>query len=301
MAVKGLIASIIHFLTRQLEDGDLTADSRESLEVAIQCLESAYEVQASDAAQNINLFDIYKAAIESSQPVFGSEPTPEAHAEAERLKNEGNALMKAERYLEALANYTKAIELDGRNAVYYCNRAAVQHKLGKYDDAIKDSRTALAIDPSYSKAYGRLGIAYASLERYREAKECYQKALEMEPDNEGYKNNIQLAEEKLTQQGVGNMGLGGSGGAVSGMDLRSLLNNSTLMNMAHQMLTDPTMQNLVSNFMSRDVEQGSRMDVLIEVGQQLAQQMQTANPELMESLRRQMGRNADDSQPPPQN
>ncbi|XP_012277686.1 small glutamine-rich tetratricopeptide repeat-containing protein alpha isoform X2 [Orussus abietinus] len=272
MAVKGLIASIIHFLTRQLEDGDLTADSRESLEVAIQCLESAYEVQASDAAQNINLFDIYKAAIESSQPVFGSEPTPEAHAEAERLKNEGNALMKAERYLEALANYTKAIELDGRNAVYYCNRAAVQHKLGKYDDAIKDSRTALAIDPSYSKAYGRLGIAYASLERYREAKECYQKALEMEPDNEGYKNNIQLAEEKLTQQGVGNMGLGGSGGAVS-----------------------------VSNFMSRDVEQGSRMDVLIEVGQQLAQQMQTANPELMESLRRQMGRNADDSQPPPQN
>lgn len=107
MAVKGLIASVVQLLTQQLEDGDLSADSRESLEVAIQCLESAYNVQASDAQPNINLLDLYKGAIDHAKPDFGPPATPEAKAEAERLKNEGNNLMKAEKHHEALANYTK--------------------------------------------------------------------------------------------------------------------------------------------------------------------------------------------------
>lgn len=42
--------------------------------------------------------------------------------EAERLKNEGNDLMKREKYEDALKNYTKAIQLDCKNPVYFCNR-----------------------------------------------------------------------------------------------------------------------------------------------------------------------------------
>ena len=37
--------------------------------------------------------------------------------------------MKAERYADALQCYTKAIELDGSNAVFYCNRFAVTQLL----------------------------------------------------------------------------------------------------------------------------------------------------------------------------
>lgn len=107
MAVKGLVSSIVKFLTDQLQDGDITADSRESLEVAIQCLESAYNVQASDAPANVNLYQIYKNVVENDAPILGPEATQEAKAEAERLKNEGNTLMKQEKHHEALANYTK--------------------------------------------------------------------------------------------------------------------------------------------------------------------------------------------------
>lgn len=156
----------------------------------------------------------------------------------------------------------RAIQLDGRNAVYYCNRAAAHSKIGNYQQAIKDCHTALSIDPSYSKAYGRLGLAYSSLQRHKEAKESYQKALEMEPDNESYKNNLQVAEEKLAQPSMNNMGL--SGGTLPGMDLSSLLSNPALMNMARQMLSNPALQNMVSNFMSGQVEQGGHMDALIE-------------------------------------
>lgn len=151
--------------------------------------------------------------------------------------------------------------MDGRNAVYYCNRAAVHSRLGNHNQAIKDCHSALSIDPSYSKAYGRLGLAYSSLERHKEAKESYEKALAMEPDNESYRNNLQLAEEKLAHVGV-NQALGGN--ALPGMDLSALLSNPALMNMARQMLSDPAMQNMMCNLMTGNVEEGGRMEALIE-------------------------------------
>lgn len=147
-----------------------------------------------------------------------------------------------------------------------------------------------------------MGLAYSSLEKHKEAKESYQKALEIEPDNESYKNNLQLTEEKLAQQGVSNMGLSGTSGSLPNMDLSTLLSNPALMNMACQMLSDPNMQNMMSSLMSGNAEQGGgRMEALIEAGQQLAQQIQTANPELIESLRQQMGGNPNDPEPPQQN
>jgi tetratricopeptide (TPR) repeat protein len=43
---------------------------------------------------------------------------------ANSFKNEGNELMKQEKFKEALDAYNKAIEIDKNNAVYYCNRYA---------------------------------------------------------------------------------------------------------------------------------------------------------------------------------
>ncbi|XP_053985030.1 small glutamine-rich tetratricopeptide repeat-containing protein alpha-like [Hylaeus volcanicus] len=301
MADKGLIAAIVQFLTQQLKANNITVDSRESLEVAIQCLESAYNIQASDTPTNFNLQEVYTSIVKNGKPQSAGqtapEATPEAKAAAERLKNEGNALMKAEKHQEALASYTKAIQLDGRNAVYYCNRAAVYSKIGCHQQAIQDCQTALSIDPTYCKAYGRLGLAYSSLEKHKEARDSYEKALEMEPDNESYKNNLNVAEEKLAQQNSNRIGLD----LPLDMDFSALLNNTAIMNMAQQMLSDPVMQNTVSNFVSGNAGQRQRMQVLLETGLQLAQQMRNANPETIESIRQQMGGNPNDPEPPQQN
>lgn len=41
---------------------------------------------------------------------------------------------------------------------YYLSlRAAAQSKLNNFREAIKDCESAIAIDPKYSKAYGRMG------------------------------------------------------------------------------------------------------------------------------------------------
>ena len=60
--VKPLVASIIHFLNDQMHNGGLSSDAVESLEVAIQCLESAYGVSGSDESlrPSIPLLDIFQ-------------------------------------------------------------------------------------------------------------------------------------------------------------------------------------------------------------------------------------------------
>ena len=85
--------------------------------------------------------------------------------------------------------------------------------------------------------------------------QCYQKAVAMEPNNESYISNLQIAEEKLKQnEGAGDRpagipgmpGMPGMGGMpnIPGLDVGSMLNNPGLMSMAQQMLSNPSMQQL---------------------------------------------------------
>jgi hypothetical protein len=46
----------------------------------------------------------------------------ELKEKANFFKNEGNELMKHEKFKEALEAYNKAIDIDKNNAVFYCNR-----------------------------------------------------------------------------------------------------------------------------------------------------------------------------------
>lgn len=295
MIYKALAASIIKCLTQVLEEDGLEGDSRESLEVSIQCLGSAYGVSEAEALPNFDILELFKKTQPQSVNV---EATPEMKAEAEKLKNEGNSLTKAEKLDEALVKYTKAIELDGKNPVFYCNRAAVYSKLNNHQQAIKDCHTALSIDPTYCKAYSRLGLAYSSLNRFKEAKDCYLKALELDPENESLKNNLMIAEDSLSRQ---NVDAGGATAAFSNINLQSFLSNPTFINMATQMLSNPAMQNMMSSFMSNASNEGSgtqdQMSALIEAGQRLAEQMHTSNPELIDSLRRQTRGDSNDQDP----
>jgi len=46
MTEKGLVESFLHFLSSEMSSGRLGADGNESLEVAVQCLETVYGVSA---------------------------------------------------------------------------------------------------------------------------------------------------------------------------------------------------------------------------------------------------------------
>uniref|UniRef100_A0A8V1AC80 Small glutamine-rich tetratricopeptide repeat-containing protein alpha n=1 Tax=Gallus gallus TaxID=9031 RepID=A0A8V1AC80_CHICK len=295
---KRLAYSIIQFLHDQLQNGGLSPDAQESLEVAIQCLETAFGVSLEDQGLAVSrtLPEIFEAAAgkepehirANSEPVT---PSEDDIAEAERLKTEGNEQMKAENFEAAVSFYGKAIELNPSNAVYFCNRAAAYSKLGNYAGAVRDCERAIGIDPNYSKAYGRMGLALSSLNKHTEAVVYYKKALELDPDNDTYKSNLKIAEQKMKETPSPTGGPGG-------FDLAGLLNNPGFMSMVnvgtdHSQAVSSLMSGMISgghNPMGAAGTSPSTNDLasLIQAGQQFAQQMQQQNPELIEQLRSQI-------------
>lgn len=80
-----------------------------------------------------------------------------------------------------------------------------------------------------------LRLAYASLNQHQEAKECYEKAVSLEPQNDSYLNNLKVAEEKLRETNLGSQGnpSGMPGFGMGGFDLSNLLTNPALVNMVN--------------------------------------------------------------------
>ncbi|KAA8584345.1 hypothetical protein FQN60_008130 [Etheostoma spectabile] len=306
MAVeKRLAFSIVQFLRDQTHCGALNSDEQESLEVAIQCLETTFKISSSDCHLAVPqpLTEIFLNSLlkVGTAPSLGpmlyhtnkndnitipeTSPSPEDIERAEQLKNEGNNHMKEENYRCAVECYTKAIDLDLRNAVYYCNRAAAHSKLGHYTEATGDCERAIGIDPTYSKAYGRMGLALTAMTKYPEAISYFKKALVLDPENDTYKSNLKIAEQKQ-KEATSPIAAG------LGFDMASLINNPAFISMAASVMQNQQVQQLMSGMMSNAVGGpaagvGGLSDIssLIEAGQQFAQQIQQQNPELIEQLR----------------
>jgi Tetratricopeptide repeat len=61
----------------------------------------------------------------------------------------------------------------------------------RWDDAIAANRAIIAIFPSEADAYNRLGKALSEVGKIKEAREAYQKALEIEPTNQIARKNLE--------------------------------------------------------------------------------------------------------------
>lgn len=110
---------------------------------------------------------------------------------------------------------------------------------------------SLRYDSNYSKAYGRLGLAYSKMNKHEQALEAYQNALRIEPDNQDYKNNMSVTQQRLEEIRSAPAGAGGAGGmpnlgagGLGGIDFAAALNNPALVSMATRMMGDPSIQNM---------------------------------------------------------
>ncbi|GIY03616.1 hypothetical protein CDAR_482621 [Caerostris darwini] len=190
---RRLVIAIIDFLQNQLASrNDLSLEDRDSLAIAVECLEMAYGLENSEFIQRRPLLDMF---MQVACPV-----SIQNKLQAETFKQSGNAKMLQSQYGEADEDYSRAIELDRWNAMYFCNRAGARIKMQQYFEAISDCRQALLLNPDYAKAYARMGQSYALMNRPRRAARCYRQALELEPDNERYQNNLRVAEGQAAEQ-----------------------------------------------------------------------------------------------------
>ncbi|GAB5587364.1 hypothetical protein Unana1_02264 [Umbelopsis nana] len=124
-----------------------------------------------------------KGKIKAQAPIQSSRSTNENIAAANSEKELGNKAFQEHRYDQAIAHYTKAIEYDKQNAVYYTNRAMAYLKVERFVEAERDSSSALLLQPKHVKALFRRGMARRQLGKLAEAKADLEESLSLASDN----------------------------------------------------------------------------------------------------------------------
>ena len=120
--------------------------------------------------------------------------------EALKLKDQGNALLKEHKFDQAIEAYTKAIELDPENAIFYSNRAQVNIKLENYGLAIIDCDKALEVDPNMMKAYYRKGVSQMAILKHKEAQGNFKIILKKLPNDKLTLENYKQCTNYLKRQ-----------------------------------------------------------------------------------------------------
>jgi TonB family protein len=101
----------------------------------------------------------------------------------------GNAHFLAQRYTEAIAAYTRAIEAAPRDARAYKHRGMAHAKLGHVQQAYEDLNKAIALDPQDAVAYNQRGIASFAAGNVPAALKDFSKTIELQPQlAEAYNN-----------------------------------------------------------------------------------------------------------------
>ncbi|KAI2617598.1 tetratricopeptide [Hypomontagnella submonticulosa] len=299
-----LALAICDFLSASLTDGTLSAEDKDSIDVAINCIGESFKVDPSDTAavkaatgsQNLlQIYGVYEklkstttssttnnpptdtAAPTSAAASSDKVPTDAEKAQAEDLKAKGNRAMAAKDYPTAIDMYSQALNLHPTNVIYLSNRAAAYSAARDHASARADAEAAVRIDPTYTKAWSRLGLARFALGDAKGAMEAYQKGIEHEGNggSEAMKKGFDVAKRRVEEleaeaadtvsspgagaRGAGpdlgglasllGGGAGGSGGGGGGMpDLGSIMNNPMFASMAQNLMSNPDMmQNLMSN------------------------------------------------------
>ncbi|KAG9348571.1 hypothetical protein JZ751_002307 [Albula glossodonta] len=133
-----------------------------------------------------------------------AERRKENEALANALKTKGNEAYARGDYGTAVLHYSDGLQKLRSMPALYTNRAQAYIKLQKYKEAISDCDWALRCDEKCIKALIHMGRANQALKNYTEARACYQRILEIEPEKatlvKDYLTRVDLEEKKEVEE-----------------------------------------------------------------------------------------------------
>ncbi|HDK41675.1 MAG TPA: tetratricopeptide repeat protein [Nitrospirae bacterium] len=99
---------------------------------------------------------------------------------ATALYNLGNIYLESGLTDKAVENYLKALDHKSHHAAQIHNGLGLAYKAGgDYKEAIRQFKSAVAVNPAYRLAYYNAANTYSKMEDFHEAVEYYEKALEL--------------------------------------------------------------------------------------------------------------------------
>ncbi|NXB76899.1 TTC12 protein, partial [Donacobius atricapilla] len=103
---------------------------------------------------------------------------------ANALKEQGNEAFREGDFALAIRRYSEGLEKLRDKQELYTNRAQAYLKLCEYEKAISDCEWALKCNKNCLKAYFLMGKAHLALQHFTEARQCYEKMLQIDPQKE---------------------------------------------------------------------------------------------------------------------
>ncbi|BGP17335.1 hypothetical protein JCM10213_007549 [Rhodosporidiobolus nylandii] len=138
------------------------------------------------------------------------------------LKSQANAHFTASRYREALDLYTASLNKNPFDPIVWSNRAAVRLKLEEHGLAIADSTRAIELDPRAVKAYYRRGIANLAILKPKAALVDLKKVVALDPSNATAKTQLD-ATQKLVRKLAFEAAIAGKEEEPASVKIRKLL------------------------------------------------------------------------------
>ncbi|CUS21877.1 LAQU0S04e02850g1_1 [Lachancea quebecensis] len=158
----------------------------------------------------------------------------EAAQQALEFKNQGNTFIKEKKYPEAVECYSKAIELDGTQSIFYSNRAFSRLKLDNFLTALEDCNKSIELDPKNIKAIHRRGLSYVGLLEFSKARKDLKTILQVKPNEQSASKALEVCErfirEERFKKAIGGYGDDAKVNVCANLQLSSFDGNADLLN-----------------------------------------------------------------------
>lgn len=183
-------------------------------EQALRTLVSADALKRRDAVDRLGEVGRMADSAAVAQALRDADPDTREHAElalwriwsrsgdkeVDRLFAEGMERMGAGDLDEALVKFNRVVRLRPDFAEGWNKRATLYFMVGEWNKALTDCDQVIKRNPHHFGALAGYSLIYLQLERFERAREFARRALEVNPNMEGVRQNLQMIEEVLRER-----------------------------------------------------------------------------------------------------
>ena len=169
------------------------------LERAIECYRRAIELDSTDATAQVNLGNLHAELknfdAATSCYLAALEVAPDY---ANAWNSLGYSCLNAGDFDKGIEYCRKALEFDEHNAAAWNGLGYAYNRKQKFYKAIECCRKAVSLNKSYANAWNNLGFACAKVGRNEDSFDAYGKAVKFSPNVKMYRDNLAIAQERIS-------------------------------------------------------------------------------------------------------